>query len=369
MNILALAGLAVTSALLLPGSATAQTLRDLSVVQTQAYQAGKPASGSLSLLTLLDRSDATYALGEAVRLSVKVNADAYITVLNIGASGRVIRLFPNEAQPNNRVRAGEAVEVPSAASGAKITVQGPVGAELIKVIATSKPLNVIREDQLQGSGMFRTLTGDVGALERDLAVVTETAPAGTDVAVVNQIVKTIPARGVTAPVIGGQESVRPPVVAENQVTVLPTAAAPSQPSAFPLLLAADKASYRTGERLVLAVTPMEACYLTVLSTNAGGQVRQLYPTRALPSSRISAQQTVLLSGGSSPQTVLAAGPGADTITADCSRDVKPGRFARSAEEIMPQQEQEELQRSLSLGPYTQSSQTVGHARLTISVAP
>ncbi|WP_054360332.1 hypothetical protein, partial [Prosthecomicrobium hirschii] len=54
-----LAALLLASAAAVPASA--QTVRDLSVVQSQAYEAVKPRPGPLTVLTLLDRADATYA--------------------------------------------------------------------------------------------------------------------------------------------------------------------------------------------------------------------------------------------------------------------------------------------------------------------
>ena len=124
--------------------ARAQEERDLSDEQTRAYNAGKPRPGSLSIMTLLDRADATYAVGETLRLAVKSNEDAYVTVFNIGASGKITQLFPNGYQTNNRIKAGETLEVPSKSSESRIKVTGPVGIELIKVVATSKPVTAVR---------------------------------------------------------------------------------------------------------------------------------------------------------------------------------------------------------------------------------
>src|SRR5262249_3833160 len=55
-------------------------LRDLSVEQATAFQAGTPAPGSLRISTWVDRHDLTYARGDDVRIFVKTNEDAYVTI-------------------------------------------------------------------------------------------------------------------------------------------------------------------------------------------------------------------------------------------------------------------------------------------------
>ena len=55
-------------------------LRDLSVEQATAFHAGTPAPGSLRISTWVDRHDLTYARGDAVRIFVKTNEDAYVTL-------------------------------------------------------------------------------------------------------------------------------------------------------------------------------------------------------------------------------------------------------------------------------------------------
>lgn len=339
--------------------AKAQTLRDLTVEQTQAYHAGQAKPTSLSVVTLLDRADATYAIGETVRLAVKSTEDAYLTVFNIGASGKVTRLFPNAAQPDNRVKAGEAVEIPSAASGAQIKVSGPVGAELIKVIATSKPVTVIPDSQFQsGSGVFRNLDGGTAALNRDLEVVTSNPPPETKVAVVNQVIRTIPARVTGAPGSG--------------VLVVPTAGAvlvgaPAQ--TFPLLLASDKAVYRMGERVTMAVTSLQACHLRVIGTDAAGRSRFLFPTAALPMGQIGALQTVMISGGPAPQALVAITPGQETITALCTSD-PPSIPAplKTTTDVLSADERSGFDRDLAVVP-TRPTGSAGIAQISLTITP
>lgn len=123
-------------------------LRDLTVEQSTAAQAGTPRPGSLQISVSADRTDATYAIGETVRLTLTSNEDAYVTVLDVGPTGQVTQLFPNQFQTDNHLFANRPIEIAGGTTGVRITAAGPAGAELIKVIASSQPVTVVSEAQL-----------------------------------------------------------------------------------------------------------------------------------------------------------------------------------------------------------------------------
>ena len=112
-------------------AALADAARDVTVEQTAIYtvQASTPTApaNALGVVAWVDHADNTYAVGEAVRLFVRSNKDAYLTVLNVGPSGNTTMLFPNAAQRDARVGANQVVEIPARGSGASIRVGGPVG--------------------------------------------------------------------------------------------------------------------------------------------------------------------------------------------------------------------------------------------------
>ena len=133
--------------------------RTLSAEQ-QAIREVTPPSTTLDALDVVmwvDRPDYTYAVGEDVRLFVQTNNTAYVTVLNVDPAGNTTVLFPNEYQSSNLVPADYAVEIPDPASGLKITVSGPVGNELIKVIASTEPISLLAQVPLSATGPFLAL--------------------------------------------------------------------------------------------------------------------------------------------------------------------------------------------------------------------
>jgi hypothetical protein len=106
--------------------------------------------------------------------------------------------------------------------------------------------------------------------------------------------------------------------------VTPTANPAPAAQTFPLLVATDKQTYKIGETVTLAVTSLQACYLTVLDINASGQAHQLFPNKLSSNNAVSAYQTALISGGASPVSLKLEGPvGTEQIVALCAPDAKP----------------------------------------------
>lgn len=124
--------LSLFAGLLMTGQAIAdfaavQTSHGLTVEQNDIYNVNntvvKPFS--LHVTAWMDYQDNTYNIGQKVRINVQTNRDAYVTMINVGASGETVQLFPNQYQTNNFVRANTPTEVPAPDSAASITVAGP----------------------------------------------------------------------------------------------------------------------------------------------------------------------------------------------------------------------------------------------------
>lgn len=172
--------------------------RDLTVEQTavHAVQAPAPAATAperLSVTAWVDHADNTYAVGERVRLFVKPSKDAYVTVLNVGASGQTTMLFPNAHQKDNKVAGNQAVEIPSPASGASIKVAAPVGRELIKVVASTSPVPLFPAMKMRSAAPFATLDGGARSVARDLQVTMDTQ-ANQEWGDYNKVITTVTSR-------------------------------------------------------------------------------------------------------------------------------------------------------------------------------
>lgn len=86
----------------------------------------------------VDRRSREYYAGEQITLSVVSEQDAFLYVLYKQADGQVYAVFPNSAQPDNRVQAGKRVQIPAESDAFRWTVSAPFGKELMKVIASKE---------------------------------------------------------------------------------------------------------------------------------------------------------------------------------------------------------------------------------------
>ena len=166
--------------------------RSLTVEQTAIYNVRPTTTTTttttgdegLEVLAWVDRPNYTYASGENVRVFVETNKDAYVTVLNVDPAGEATVLFPNQYQSDNFLAAGRALQVPDPSAGFRFVVTGNVGVELLKVVASTRPIPLFEASQLAEAGPFQVVRAQPARLARSLTVVmTDTnraSPSGGD---------------------------------------------------------------------------------------------------------------------------------------------------------------------------------------------
>ena len=232
---------------------------------------------------------------------MQTNKDAYVTVLNVGPDGSTTVLFPNRYQADNRVRASTVTEVPDPASRARIAVSGTTGAELIKVVATTRPAPLFEGAQLAQAGGFQTLRQRAQETARNLAVVmAEAETAEWDV--YDKVIRTVPQR---------------PAAAEP-APLRPVAGAGWPSAPFGLELAADRPVYRVTDPVTLMVKADADCHLSLLNTGPGGASRLLFPNRYQQQTLVRAGQTVVVPGVGAAVSIVPLGPaGVEHVTAIC----------------------------------------------------
>ena len=108
-----------------------------------------------------------YRIGETVTFKLRVNRDAYVTLVDIGTSGDVTVLYPNRLHSSHFVRGGQEVMIPPADAGFVLTAQGPPGFDQIRAIATDEPAKIHASDFGAQRAVFRSLDR---IQTRDLAV-------------------------------------------------------------------------------------------------------------------------------------------------------------------------------------------------------
>lgn len=328
---------AAVAAVLTMSAASAEDTRDLglTVAQTAAYQVSVPVSvkteSALKVTAWVDRENNTYHVGENVQLYVRTNKDAFVTVINVGASGATTVLFPNQFQRDNLVRAGQITEIPGAASPARITVGGPVGTELIKVIASTKSRQVFQQTSLQAAGPWQAVSVNLAQWTRDLSLTLQGQPGA--VSTVSTVSAAPVAAVTTTQVVETDEwdsynkvirTVAAPSVAPASVIVVPgapviTTSVQAVAVSAPFLLAVTtpKPTFTIGEVVPIQVMSQSACNLVV--TASDGSV--IYPATGQPV-LIQANQPFVVQG--------VTAQAAQALTAVC-RPVGLGRDAGDAQ--------------------------------------
>jgi Domain of unknown function (DUF4384) len=317
--------LAVVGQALGGGVAAAETpedlARDLRPSQRPLFELGgtKKESG-VALDAWIDNPEHVYSVGQRLKVFVRPKETSYITVLNVGSSGRVAVIFPNHYQRNVRVRAGETVRIPAEGANWHIDVSGPPGVEVIKIIASREPLRLRELERLARTSEDQPLvsldrTGEEVA--RDLVPQLESKTSG--------------------PVIipGGMKSLLVRVVPRQSKLEQP--GSHEIPGAFGLALRPERPVYKIGDIVRVAVAVEKDCRLSLISLGTSGQALRLFPNEFQPDNVIRAGQTILIPSNRSPVQFKARGPtGVEGLLAICSSvNAKtepppnvPGEFAK-----------------------------------------
>lgn len=291
--------------------------KDIQVIQ-QTFQAiQNPApSDDFKLSVWVDRENNTYNVGEAVTFFFKSNRDCYISLINIGTSGKVTLIYPNQYDQNNQIKANVTYRLPREGSF-QFTASGPAGTEMVKAIATLKPADLMNWNTAQAAGPFKQFDQTKGRqVAKDISVTLNQTPAKqwAEYAKVIKVVQPTgpqPVSNVQAP------AANPPATtgAQTASTAAQTPAAGAQGyHAFKTDFWTDKPAYRIGEPVRFYFKVNKNAYITLLSIGTSGKVRILFPNRFAQANLCQAGVTYTVPGMGAKEQYIARGPaGTETI--------------------------------------------------------
>lgn len=101
-----------------------------------------------------------YKVGESVKIEYEVEKDCYLTLIDIGTSGKAHVILPNSLQVDNFVRGGKVLLYPEGGWDVAAMIQGPAGTERIKAFATLDPVNLFDINLKDMSNLFHTMSED-----------------------------------------------------------------------------------------------------------------------------------------------------------------------------------------------------------------
>lgn len=114
------------------------------------------AAHNISLSTDKER----YKIGEAMRITCKVETRGYLNVLHLSESdSSVSMLFPNRFHKDNLVEPGDTIIIPAENDAFQLKAQPPPGRSLVVVVLTQKPIDALQLSNLaQPSDLFGSLS-------------------------------------------------------------------------------------------------------------------------------------------------------------------------------------------------------------------
>jgi len=135
----------------------------------------------------MDRGDGgIYRKGEKLHLFLKANLDCYVKVLYHQVDGTKVMIFPNRFHPDPRIKKGTLYQIPPDDNSFDLVVQAPFGAEMVKLIASTEPIEVEGKDpDVNGLTVVRDDLAKLLGRTRGIAMKKAEAQYGEATAVVN----------------------------------------------------------------------------------------------------------------------------------------------------------------------------------------
>lgn len=110
----------------------------------------------------------SYREGDYLSVKVACEVDAHVYVLYQQADGQVFLVFPNAMQKDSRVKARQAVSIPASNDDFRWEIGEPFGKEMIKVLASQEPLDILQDPDLRKEVFNRVTPRQVKGLQLEL---------------------------------------------------------------------------------------------------------------------------------------------------------------------------------------------------------
>ncbi len=135
-----------------------------------------PAAASEPSPQLKLWTDATqHKIGDTAKVFFQPNRDGYVTLVNVGTSGKITILFPNAYSPSHAVKGGQTYSVPGADDPYDLTLGGPEGVELVYALFTLGPTRFVEESFIRDRA-FAPVNDKAEAITRDINIAVKKIP-------------------------------------------------------------------------------------------------------------------------------------------------------------------------------------------------
>jgi hypothetical protein len=203
-----------------------------------------------------------YAIGDEVAFTFTSSRNGYVTIVDVGSSGKVHVVFPNRWHRSNKVVKNRVYRIPEEDADYAFRVRGPKGINYVKAIGTLKPYRCFpKEALLEGEGPFAEVKDPAKAI-KDIAVELgkQDKKGWTEAETKFEIV-----------------SRRAEASEEDEME--PEAARESDDERPAVKLWTERKSYRIGEPVTLYFYAERDGYLNLIDFGTSDKVRVIFPNR------------------------------------------------------------------------------------------
>lgn len=201
-----------------------------------------------------------FYVGGQVAFEVTSNKDAYLTIIDVGTTGKAHVIFPNRWNKSNKIRKGKVYRIPGSDADYSFKLRGPAGVNYVKAIATLKPVQFLPREVLADA-------------EEGFAEIKEADKAAKDISVEL-----------------GKQDKKGWAETESRFTLVSKRGADrdegelepiaeSQQGKFKVKLWTDKKTYEVGDSVTFFFHSEDDCYLNLVNYGTSGKVRVIFPNR------------------------------------------------------------------------------------------
>jgi len=201
-----------------------------------------------------------FYVGDQIAFEVTSSKDAYLTIIDVGTSGKAHVIFPNRWNKNNKIRKGKVYRIPGSDADYSFKLRGPAGVNYVKAIATLKPVQFLpREVLIDAEEGFAEIK-DPDKAAKDISV--ELGKQDKKGWAETEAKFNLAARRGE----DRDDDEMQPIAEEKE-------------GKFKVKLWTDKKSYKVGEPVTCHFYAGRDCYLNLIDVGTSGKVRVIFPNR------------------------------------------------------------------------------------------
>jgi hypothetical protein len=257
---MAITGVALFSLMLVRGGALAQSDVEKKDIVVGAMSKIRHHNPDFKIRLKPVSKSGKFYVGDPVAFEVTSSKDAYITIIDVGTSGKAHVIFPNRWNKNNKIRKGKLYRIPGSNAEYSFKLRGPAGTNYVKAIATLRPVQFFRREALTDA-------------EEGFAEIKSPDKAAKDISV--ELGKQDKKGWAETEARFTLRSKRGEDRDEEELEPI----AESRQGRFKVKLWTDRRSYRVGDPVTFYFFAEDDCYLNLVNYGTSGKVRVIFPNR------------------------------------------------------------------------------------------